>query len=275
MASEARLRGLFLRLLHIVQERLYLIDLVLRHGAARLVDPAQLGGVALHSADLQRDGRADDIVFAGGLLHGDVGEGLVVPLVTVGHRCHEGRIAQIPRTDGRQHGILLFHEALGLGHDDEVPLVTQALEEADGDGVGHAAVQQGVVADPDGLRRQRHGRRSLHPAHVLGVAAAALVVDGVAGVQVGADDKEVHGRSAEGLFIEGVQLFRHLVVAEILAVEVAGAQQIAEAGVALVVAIFGVVADDSRKKRKKVIDKMAAVVILEGYLQHLSFKNRG
>ena len=46
---------LFLRLLHIVQERLYLIDLVLRYGAARLVDPAQLGGVALHSADLQRD----------------------------------------------------------------------------------------------------------------------------------------------------------------------------------------------------------------------------
>ena len=34
-------------------------------------------------------------------------------------------------------------------------------------------------------------------------------------------------------------------------------------------------ADVSRKKRKKVIDKMAAVVILEGYLQHLSFKNRG
>ena len=64
-------------------------------------------------------------------------------------------------------------------------------------------------------------------------------------MQVGADDKEVHGRSAEGLFIKGVQLFRHLVVAEILAVEVAGAQQIAEAGVALVVAIFGVVADDT------------------------------
>ena len=165
--------------------------------------------------------------------------------MTVGHRCHEGRIAQIPRTDGGQHGVLLFHKALGLGQDNEVPLVTQALEEADGDGVGHAAVQQGVVADPDGLRRQRHGRRGLHPAHVFGVAAAALVVDRVAGVQVGADDKEVHGRSAEGLFIEGVQLFRHLVVAEILAVEVAGAQQIAEAGVALVVAIFGVVADDA------------------------------
>ena len=36
-----------------------------------------------------------------------------------------------------------------------------------------------------------------------------------------------------------------------------------------------IAADVSRRKRKKVIDKMAAVAILEGYLQHLSFKNRG
>lgn len=36
-----------------------------------------------------------------------------------------------------------------------------------------------------------------------------------------------------------------------------------------------IAADVSRRKRKKVIDKMAAVVILDGYLQHLSFKNRG
>ena len=36
-----------------------------------------------------------------------------------------------------------------------------------------------------------------------------------------------------------------------------------------------IAADVSRKKRKKVIDKMAAVVILEGYLQHLSFQNKG
>lgn len=36
-----------------------------------------------------------------------------------------------------------------------------------------------------------------------------------------------------------------------------------------------IAADVSRRKRKKVIDKMAAVAILDGYLQHLSFKNRG
>lgn len=34
-------------------------------------------------------------------------------------------------------------------------------------------------------------------------------------------------------------------------------------------------ADMSRKKRKKVIDKLAATVILEGYLRHLEFKRKG
>jgi putative Holliday junction resolvase len=34
-------------------------------------------------------------------------------------------------------------------------------------------------------------------------------------------------------------------------------------------------ADVSRKKRKKVIDKMAAVVILQGYLDHLAFQKKG
>lgn len=34
-----------------------------------------------------------------------------------------------------------------------------------------------------------------------------------------------------------------------------------------------IAADVSRRKRKKVIDKMAAVVILEGYLRHLALQN--
>ena len=101
------------------------------------------------------------------------------------------------------------------------------------------------MADPDGLGGQRHGRRGLHPAHVLGIAGAALVVDGFAGAQVGADDEKVHRRGAESLLVEGVEFFRHDVVAEILAIEIAGAQQVAEAGIPLVVAILGVVADDA------------------------------
>ena len=36
-----------------------------------------------------------------------------------------------------------------------------------------------------------------------------------------------------------------------------------------------IAADVSRKKRKKVIDKMAAVAILQGYLQHLALKSKG
>ena len=163
--------------------------------------------------------------------------------MAVGHSLHKGRIAQIPCPDGGQHGILLFHKPLGLGQDDEVPLVADGLKEADGDGIGNAAVQQAVMADLDDLCGQWHGSRGFHPAHILRITGAALMIDRVAGADIGADHKVIHGGFPESLVIERVELFGHLVVAEILTVQVAGAQQIAEAGIAFVVAIGGVVAD--------------------------------
>jgi len=63
----------------------------------------------------------------------------------------------------------------------------------------------------------------------------ALMIDGVAGADIGADHKVIHGGFPESLVVERVELFGHLVVAEILAVQVAGAQQIAEAGIAFVI----------------------------------------
>ena len=69
------------------------------------------------------------------------------------------------------------------------------------------------------------------------------MIDGVAGADIGADHKVIHGGFPESLVIERVELFGHLVVAEILTVQVAGAQQIAEAGIAFVIAVGGVVAD--------------------------------
>ena len=69
------------------------------------------------------------------------------------------------------------------------------------------------------------------------------MIDGVAGADIGADYKVIHGGFPESLVIERVELFGHLVVAEILTVQVAGAQQIAEAGIAFVIAVGGVVAD--------------------------------
>ena len=99
------------------------------------------------------------------------------------------------------------------------------------------------MADLDDFRGQRHGGGSFHPAHILGVALAALVVDGAAGPDVGADDKEIHGGLRKRLFVKRIELFGNVMIAELLAVQVAGAQQILEAGVALVVAVLGVVAD--------------------------------
>ena len=166
---------------------------------------------------------------------------------------HKGRIAQIPRPDGGQELVLFLHEALGLGEDDEVALIADGLEEPHRDGVSHTAVQQLVMADLHDLCGQRHGSRCLHPLDILGIAGAALVVDGVTGAHVGADNKKVHGVFPEGLFVKGVQFFRHGVVAELLAVQVAGAQQVAEAGIALIVAVFGVVADGAADLMRLVI----------------------
>ena len=163
--------------------------------------------------------------------------------MAVGDGFHKGRVAEIFCPDGRQELVLFLDEPLGLGQDDQVPLVADGLEEADGDRVGHAAVQQGIVADLDDLCGQRHGGRCFHPLDVLSVTSAALVVNGVAGLDVGADDKKIHGRGAERLGVEGIQLFGHIVVAELLAVQIAGADQVLKAGIPLVVAILGVVAD--------------------------------
>ena len=62
-----------------------LIHLNFGNGTAGLVDAAQLDRIALHGADLQRDGRADDERLAGLLQHGNVIQRFVVALVTVGN----------------------------------------------------------------------------------------------------------------------------------------------------------------------------------------------
>ena len=124
-----------------------LVHLNLGHGTAGVVNTAQLGCIALHGADLQRDGRADDEGFARLFQHGNMGKGLVVALMAVGHGIHEGRIAQVTRPDGGQHLVFLLHKALGLGQHDQVALVADGLKEPHRDGICNAAVQQLVVAD--------------------------------------------------------------------------------------------------------------------------------
>ena len=165
--------------------------------------------------------------------------------MAVCHSLHKGGVAEISGPDGGQEFVLLFDVALGLGQDDEIALVPDGLKEPHRDGVRHAAVQQAVMADLDDLCRQRHGSRGFHPEHILSVALAALMIDGLTRFHIGADHKEIHGGGGKGRLVERIQLFGHLVVAELLTVQVARFDQIFKAGVALIVAVLGVVADDA------------------------------
>ena len=70
------------------------------------------------------------------------------------------------------------------------------------------------MADLDDLCGQRHGCRGFHPAHILRITGAALIIDGVAGADIGADHKVIHGGFPESLVVERVELFGHLVVAD-------------------------------------------------------------
>ena len=85
-----------------------LIHLNFGNGTAGLVDAAQLDRIALHGADLQRDGRPDDKGLAGLLQHGHMFQCLVVALVAVGHGLHKGGVAEIFGPDGGQEFVLLF-----------------------------------------------------------------------------------------------------------------------------------------------------------------------
>ena len=163
-----------LALLHIGCD---LVDLDLCHGTTGLVYAAQLGGIALHRGNLQRDGRADDEGPAGLLQHGNIGQRLIVALVPVCHGLHKSGIAHIPCPDKGQHLVFLLYKTLGLGQDDQVALVADRLEKAHRNGIRNTAVQQLIVADLHDFGRQRHGCRSLHPLDILGVAGAALAVD--------------------------------------------------------------------------------------------------
>ena len=71
------------------------------------------------------------------------------------------------------------------------------------------------------------------------------MIDGLTRFNIGADHKEIHGGGGKGRLVERIQFFGHLVVAELLTVQVARFDQIFKAGVALIFAVFGVVADDA------------------------------
>ena len=167
----------------------------------------------------------------------------VVHLVAMLHGLGQAGIDTVFAAHQRKRAILLLHIAFGLGQHDDVSTVADALEELDRDGIGHAAVQQLLVVDFDDLGDDGHGGRRANPVEAVVSIAFVLVVDGKAGLNVSADDVEVHGIALECAEIKGIEAQRNLAIAEFRAEDISGGEQRAEPTVARIAAVFGVVAE--------------------------------
>ena len=63
----------------------------------------------------------------------------------------------------------LFHIAFGLGEDDDVPVIANALKEAHRNGISGAAVGEGIAIQLYEAGEGRHGGGSPHPLNILGI----------------------------------------------------------------------------------------------------------
>ena len=196
----------------------------------------------LDPVDVQGGLRPDDKDVAEGLLLPDIGGGLVVDLVALGHGAQQVGVLAVDQVH-QGHELVLFLDIVqGLGQDDHVFGIALGLDEFQGDRVGDAAVEQVPVAHGDDLRRQGHGGGGPKPVQVLVVTRQAVVVDGPAGADVSPHDVEVHGGVGIGLPVKDIQLVRDLPVAEVRSEEITGLDPRAHAAISWVLAKGQVVA---------------------------------
>ena len=138
---------------------------------------------------------------------------------------------------------MLLQIALGLGEDDHVSVVANAFEIRQGNGVGHATIEQLIALKVDDARHQRHRGRGANP--VVGGVAGLLqvLIDSLARFHIGTDGIELHGVGVEGLVVENIQLARHRVIGKLGVEIIACGQERTNAAIARIVGIGLVVAD--------------------------------
>ena len=126
--------------------------------------------MAFDGANVERSFGADDQEVSRAFLFSDVGEGLVVALVAVLEGMDESRIFPEKDPEEGEQLVGLFHIAFGLGEDDDVPVIANALKEAHRNGISGAAVGEGIAIQLYEAGEGRHGGGSPHPLNILGIS---------------------------------------------------------------------------------------------------------
>ena len=179
-----------------------------------------------------------------------------------------GIVHQMPRFQGfdkigvvpilhpyqRQQLVFLFPIALGLGQDDHIFGVTDALKIGHGDGIRDPAVQQLQPVDLHHLRHHRKGGRRPDPIKPVICSPAVFVVDRLPALHVRAGDIKRRRVPLKGVKIEHIQLQRYFVVTELRVEQVPRLQKGAHPAIALVLAVVHVVTERTPPLPRLVID---------------------
>ena len=146
----------------------------------------------------------------------DIGHCLVIDIVAVLHRLHSLGILTQHAADHTHHGRGLFDIIRGTGQNDHVALVAFTLHKAQRDRIRDAAVQKLLVTDFNNTGNQGHGTGGAEPLQHLPLAViVAQVIDRLAGLDIRADQIELHGILAKCLPVKGIQFLGNIMVAEL------------------------------------------------------------
>ena len=174
-------------------------------------------------------------------------------------RCDKLRVVTEHAPQHGHHAVGLFHKARRLRKYHDIAVIPLRKQPCAGNRISHATIQVLAALNSNGTRRHRNSRRRPDPLDIALVAIRQIVIDGLAGVDIGTHARKSHGAGAICLQVDGIALDGHFVIGKIGIEHIAGSQPARHARIALVGAIGFVVANGAADlARFKVVAKRRA-----------------
>ena len=170
----------------------------------------------LDAADIQISlGPDHESIFAC-LTLTNVGHCLVIDIVPVFNGLQSFGILMQHTVHHTHQGSGLFDIIRGAGQNDHVALIAFALHKAQRNRICDAAVQKLLVADFDNTGNQGHGTGGAEPLqHLPLTVIITQVIDRLAGLDIRADQIELHGILAKCFPVKRIQFLGNIMVAEL------------------------------------------------------------